>query len=271
MRSFSLTFRHLRQHGWLTKPRGEKTLEIINTAITFEPYERFANFPSRKLSIPYIKAELLWYLRGDRTDLSIVEKAKLWEKMITPEGTLNSNYGAAIFKEGGLDYVVSTLLKDPDSRRAVITILGAQHLYVHNPDVPCTSTLSFLIREGKLHSTVHMRSTDAVYGLTNDIPFFSFVQEAVLISLNDSQTEAKQPIELGSLILFTNSLHVYERHFDMLEKLTSEEVVPVDCPRLKNKFELDFLRIGLIPRFPNNYKFTSWLHDINVQIEDNKK
>lgn len=261
MSSFSRIFHDLKLDGEVVNPRGQKTLELTNYLAALEPYERFANFPSRKLSLPYIRAELLWYLRGDKADLSICDKAKLWREMVTPDGTLNSNYGAYVFKEGQLDYVTSCLLKDRASRRAVITILGKDHLSLANTDVPCTATLGFLIRGNELRCTVTMRSCDAVFGLSNDVPFFSFVQEAVLMGVNDKLTHK---LSLGNLAVFMNSLHVYERHFELLDKLLEEQAVAVPCPRLSGKFEVDLLRLGVLPKDLHRHPFTAWLRDTDI-------
>lgn len=264
MSSFSKIFKDLSINGLIISPRGQKTLELENYLAVFEPYERFANFPSRKLSLNYIKAELLWYLKGDPQDLSICDKAKLWREMVT-DGQLNSNYGSYVFKNGQLDYVVECLLKDPSSRRAIISILGKEHLYLENKDVPCTVSLGFMIRNGELKCTVIMRSCDAIYGMSNDIPFFSFVQECVLVCLNDS---LKDKLLLGQLDLFVQSLHVYDRHWPMLHKLLVEDLVPIWCPKLSSRSELDALRNGLKPvTIGIGNRFTEWLYSPDLVIE----
>ena len=260
MSSFSDIFHDLKSSGSIVSPRGQRTLELTDYLAKFKPYERFANFPSRKLSLPYIKKELLWYLRGDKYDLSICESAKLWQQMIY-DGQLHSNYGQYIFTGSQLDYVVGCLLNDHDSRRAVMSIMGKEHLFLKNTDVPCTMSLGFRIRDGKLCCTVTMRSTDAVYGMSNDIPFFSFVHEAVLVRLNGAQSGER--LELGGLTLFTNSLHVYERHWPMLNRLLTERVEPVDCPRLSGPDEVANLRRGYSPAAYSTAcpPFTAWLHN----------
>lgn len=250
-------------NGQIISPRGQKTLEIENALCTFKPYERFANFPSRKLSLNYIKYELLWYLKGNPNDLSICEKAKIWADMVT-DGRLNSNYGYYIFRCGQLDYVTGCLTVDPASRRAVISILGSQHLYAENKDVPCTVFMAFKIRDKKLTCSVTMRSTDAIFGLTNDIPFFSVVQEMVFSYLREDPRCLVE--EMGNLTLFTNSLHVYERHFSMLETIVAEESAIVNCPRIIDSQEVDDLRAGITPGQKNLMPFSQWL-----LVRDEKK
>lgn len=255
------TFKEI-YHDLLTKgkessPRGQKTIELENYQFTLPAYERFTNFPSRKMSLDYIKWELQWYLKGDRYDLSIKDKAKIWETAIT-DGQINSNYGHYIFKQKGIDYVVECLVKDPDSRRALITILGQEHLYMKNNDVPCTVSLGFRIRNNRLNCSVHMRSNDAIFGMTNDVPFFSFIHECVHVMLLESSRYAGR-LEMGTLTQFAESFHVYERHYDMIKTLIDEDVVPIECPRLQSAEELGMLRNGDHHDASLMYPFSQWL------------
>jgi thymidylate synthase len=202
--------------------------------------------------LPYIKEELKWYLKGNIYDLSICEKAKIWADCVT-DGKLNSNYGKYLFKDGGVDYVVETLLLDHSSRRAVIPILSAGHLQVESRDIPCTVSIGFKIRNSHLYCTVHMRSQDAVFGLGNDVPFFSIVQEMVLAYLQP----AYPWLLLGPLTVFVESLHVYDRHFEMLDRLVTEQPEEfVTIPRLEAEAEVDGLRVGHGLDLP----FTRWLY-----------
>jgi thymidylate synthase len=56
----------------------------------------------------------------------------------------------------------------------------------------------------------NMRSTDLIFGLANDVPAFTFMQEMMAFELG---------LELGAYIHVSNSLHIYERHFEMCEKI----------------------------------------------------
>ena len=245
--TFKQIYQDLWQNGERTSPRGQLTVELINYAYTLSPYDRFAAFPSRNLSIPYIKKELLWYLGGDLSDLSICQHARIWEKCVT-DGKLNSNYGYYVFKRRGIDYVVDCLRHDPDSRRAVITILDHTHQRVGINDVPCTVSIGFRIRGGQVLCTVHMRSQDAVYGMGNDVPFFSIVHEMVCVYLG---------LPMGPLTVFIESFHAYERHFKLLEALCVEDQSCVTCPPITSPQEIDILRAG---DFSPWYDFSRWLY-----------
>jgi thymidylate synthase len=105
---------------------------------------------------------------------------------------------------------------DASSRRAVLNL--SEPDYVLDPalrDVACASTLQFLIRDGRLHAVVNMRSNDAVWGLPYDIFLFSMLQELLASDLG---------LPLGSYFHFVGSLHLYERHFDLARRVLERSV-----------------------------------------------
>ena len=69
---FRNIYRRLVEKGEIVFPRGLKVLEAENFSYELPAYSRFCNFESRKLNIPYIKKEFLWYLNGKKDDLSII-------------------------------------------------------------------------------------------------------------------------------------------------------------------------------------------------------
>lgn len=257
-------YQRLKNNGKLVSPRGMKVLEVENFSISLPPLCRFSNFKVRKLSVNYIKKEFLWYLKGDKFDTSIVNHAKLWKQFINSDGVINSNYGQYIFwschehgRKSQFEFVVEELTRDRDSRRAVITILQPYHTVIDDlTDVPCTYSLGFRVRDNKLNMSSHMRSQDAIYGLGNDIPAFSFVQEMVYAKLKDTYKD----LEMGSHYHVVDSLHVYEKHFQMLDDILSNpEFEDVECPRIKDSTEVDYLIAHNYDGIPSDYQFTHWL------------
>jgi len=259
----------LYQDGKMTSPRGLLIKEIENYSYLLGPYERFINFNSRNLSVKYIKREFLWYLRGDRHDTSIADHAKIWKDTIE-DGVINSNYGQYIFGEmDQFHRVVDILAGDKDSRRASIMILSAEHILHANNDVPCTYALNFRIRNGRirngyqddyLNMSVAMRSQDAIYGMGNDAPAFSFIHEMMLNSLRRYYPNLKY----GLYHHTADSFHVYERHFEMLEKIVKgDEYEEVECPQISGWEEVEFLIAGKFDKIPKEYKFAKWLNDID--------
>jgi thymidylate synthase len=259
--------------GNIISPRGSKVIEVENFMYELPPYVKFQNYDVRKLKFNYIKQELLWYLRHNVHDTSIVNFASIWKDLIQPNGTINSNYGAHLFdtvktnrSSSQFLNVVDILRKDADSRRASMVILTDSHLLC-DIDVPCTYSLNFRIRNNKLNMTVHMRSQDAIFGMGNDAPAFSMIHEMVLNMLEADYPE----LTLGNYTHFADSFHVYERHFELLEKIVSGEATftEIEIPKIANKNEVLFMLTDLhrfyeLGRKYNNYvnsKLTSFNND----------
>lgn len=216
--------------GKETSPRGQKVLEIQNYQLEIDSlYDRFTNFGARNMNLNYIKEEFKWYLKGDPFDDSICKHATMWKKIQQPDGRFHSNYGQYWFgHQQGVKWVLESLQKDPDSRQAVIPMMNASHLYHGNTDVVCTESISFRIRDESLHMSVNMRSNDAIFGVTNDVPCFSFLHEMVAVMLG---------IPVGMYVHKADSMHVYERHFEMLKNLVDNgysDYVRPDVPYMSD-------------------------------------
>jgi len=250
----------------LVSPRGQLVKELENFSYELPPNVRFMNFKSRNFKLDYTRKEILWYLKGDRYDTSICEHAKMWRSLVNADGSINSNYGQYIFgRRSGLicrgnvsqfENVIDTLKNDRDSRRASIMILKDVHLLSDTPDVPCTYSLNFRIRENKLNVSVLMRSQDAIFGMTNDLPAFSIIHEMVFQSLKSTYPDLVQ----GNYHHHCNSFHVYERHFEMVDKIVDgDEFNVVDCPAMSGDDEVKFLIKSEFDDIPETFKFTKWL------------
>lgn len=238
-------------------PRGSLVKEIENYSYTLPAYTRFANFESRKLNIEYIKKEFLWYLRGDKYDKSIIEHAKIWKDMINEDGSIYSNYGQYIFDEiNQFDNVVNTLKNDKESRRASIIILSKEHLFHGVMDFPCTYSINFRIRDNYLNMTVRMRSQDAIYGLGNDAPCFSFIHEMMYCTMKAIYPE----LQYGEYHHSADSFHIYSRHFEMLDKIVAgDKYEHLTIPCISGADEVQYLRNLNFIDIPPNYLFTKWL------------
>lgn len=256
--TFKKIFSDILIRGKKVSPRGQLIIELENYSYELEPYIRFSSFVSRKLSVDYIKQEFLWYLKGDKFDDSITQHAKLWKKLTNKDGSFNSNYGQYFFgTQNQFDVVIDMLVKDKDSRRASIVLLTKEHLSSNTNDVPCTYSINFRIRDNHLNMSVHMRSQDAIYGMGNDAPAFSFLHEMMYNALKEYYPD----IEYGTYHHVADSFHVYEKHFEMIKQIPYDEYIDVHCPRISGPNEVKFLRELNYTDIPIAYKFTHWLCD----------
>jgi thymidylate synthase len=140
---------------------------------------------------------------------------EIWKKVASKEGKINSNYGWCIYStENGSQFkqCVAELKNNPDSRRAVMIYTRPWMHEDYNKDgmsdFICTNTVQYLIRDGKVHALVYMRSNDAVFGYKNDYAWQLYVLYSVA-------AEVGMPV--GDIYWNVASLHIYERHFKLVE------------------------------------------------------
>ena len=210
----------LLRQGHSIEPRGLKTLELSNFNIELKYPERsICTLPNRKLSKKYLHAELNWYKSGELHIAKIRRFSSMWDKLADDYGYVNSNYGywAKIHTNDDnisqWEWCKKELTKDRNSRRAVINYNQVDHKYWDVKDFPCTMFQQFYIRNEKLYSTVCMRSNDLIYGFCYDVPYFTLLQRELAQKLG---------CKVGSYRHFATSMHVYERHFEMITKIAKE-------------------------------------------------
>ncbi|MHB8407799.1 MAG: thymidylate synthase [Acidiferrobacterales bacterium] len=228
-------------------PRGMKIKECLGMNLVLKnPRARLLTCASRETNYGFAVGEFLWYWQG-KQDLETMLYYNKRMKDFSDDGkTLNSAYGYRLkeplthgeekfLKDIGVTDGLTgqwgtacrTLVKDPDSRRAVLLINQPMDQLVADEqgsrDVPCTLSLQFFIREDrqdhkqKLHLHVHMRSNDVVWGLTYDLFSFTLFQECMLLQLKG--WEKFKDLELGNYYHTAGSIHLYERHFELADKI----------------------------------------------------
>ena len=214
-----------------SSPRGLRVKEKLGVQFRIRKARgRLPKIAARNFSLTYFVAETLWYLSGSNSTDWISRYASFWKDISDDGKTANSAYGARIFRShprignGKIvqwDYVKEELRRDPDSRRAVIHIKTPDDSVVSSKDVPCTLALQFFIRNNHLDLHVNMRSSDIILGLAYDVPAFTTMQEILANELG---------VDLGEYVHTSNSLHCYERDFDMLNDIVEEgsAVFPVN-------------------------------------------
>jgi hypothetical protein len=141
--------------------------------------------------------------------------------------TGQSAYGPRVGQQ--LRLVVDELMKDMDSRRAVIIISRPDEPL---EDRPCTVSMQFqTTRPGDLLTTVTMRSSDAVWGLPYDLIQFAFMSFAVSSCLGI--TNGMMMINIGNAHVYNKTAHLaraYKRwgFFNGLKPLVSGVSDPMD-------------------------------------------
>lgn len=161
--------------------------------------------------------ELLWYLaRNDRLDF-IRRYVKQYEKESADGLTVHGAYGPRLFSMRGginqIENVIDLLKRRESTRRAVVQLFNAEDIAHEYKEIPCTTTMQFLVRDNRLHMVVTMRSNDAFKGLPHDVFCFTMLQEMVATKLEK---------ELGDYQQFVGSMHLYSDDFEETKKYLAE-------------------------------------------------
>jgi thymidylate synthase len=230
--------------GEASSPRGMLTLELFPLSFTLlDSRRRRVLNPMRKWSFPLALGEFCWHVSGSNELQFIEYYASHWREFTEDGATIRGScYGHRVFNKtqagtSQWERLVQTLKADPDSRRAVLYFSdSADYFDSNSKDVPCATSLQFVVRLGCLHAITHMRSNDAIWGLPYDVFLFTMLQELLACELG---------IELGSYSHSVTSIHLYERHFELAKQIV--EYGPSEflgMPKMKNHAQLPlFLKL----------------------------
>jgi len=237
---------YLMEEGMTNHARGTTSKELLDVALVVEdPRLCLYSNKVRGSQQKYIAAEFLWYYAG-RNDVGFISKwAKFWETIQNPDGTANSAYGNLIFTKkndhGSTQYqwAIQSLMNDSNTRQAILHFNTPEHQYQTNKDFVCTMYANLHIRQNKLYMSVFMRSNDAVWGTPTDVAFFCSLQMQIHSHLKNIYPD----LELGSYTHVANSYHVYDRHYDLANRMCEADFVPVQLPEI----EVDLIDIDGSP------------------------
>ena len=202
--------RSLLRRGAAIRAKKGRAREFTGVLIKLsDPRARFSRTEGRGTLISFL-GETLWYLSGSDSLAQIEYYIANYRSFIgaSPRATRAPGaYGPRLFA-GGENSQMSRLLKTmrdkqgkSDTRQAVVQVFDRRDLRPTNGDVPCTTTLQFLPRKGRLDMCVTMRSNDIYRGFPGDVFAFTFIQEMAARTLG---------LEVGAYSHFVGSLHLYD-------------------------------------------------------------
>jgi len=196
---------------FVTDKSGVKTIEWVGASFMANEETIFG-----PVNWDYVDKEIQWY---NSCSLNVNDipgnTPEIWKQVADPDGFINSNYGWCVYHpDNGYQYQAAKdeLLKNRDSRRAIMIYTRPTMHFDYNfngrSDFMCTNAQQYVIRDNKLHVIVQMRSNDVVFGYRNDRAWADHVLSKLA---NDLE------IDKGNIYWQVGSLHVYERHFDLVK------------------------------------------------------
>lgn len=202
---FADACRLVSRHGRPVNPRGLATREVLGVHLCLtEARRRLVDVPPvRVLNPAFAVAEAVWILSGSDEPWIFDYNRAL--RRYADGGRLRGAYGPRLRRWGSevdqLDRVRRLLMRDPDTRQAVVQLFDPGRDWVGHRDVPCTVGYRFFIRSGHLHMHTTMRSQDLWLGFPYDVFTATVLHELLAGWLG---------VEPGEYHHHVDSLHLYE-------------------------------------------------------------
>jgi thymidylate synthase len=189
-------------NGDLVAPRGMMTRELMGVQLRMnDSTMNIVTVPERKLNYSFMCAEFLWMITGqNRIDLIEPYNSKIASfAAAAGDYTFQGAYGVKLLDQ--LPWAIECLREDATARQAVVNIWRERAK--KTPDVPCTLSFQFMLRNDALDLIVTMRSNDVWLGTPYDVFNFTMLQQMVATELG---------VKRGRYIHTAGSFHLYERN-----------------------------------------------------------
>lgn len=187
-----------------------------------DPQDQLLTLKNRGYNPYFAIIEAAWIIHGSNQLAPLESVISDYSKYSDDGITLNGAYGFRMrnyFGEDQLKQAITLLKKEPNTRRAVITLYAPNDLIKNSKDIPCNTTIYIKIRDEKLDLTVLNRSNDLFLGIPYNVFVFNCLQKYIA-----NQLELKPGVQRH----FTDSLHLYRENFErvknVIQKNSKEEI-----------------------------------------------
>jgi thymidylate synthase len=239
MRQYLDFLRHIRQHGARKDDRtGTGTLSVFGYQMRFDLADGFPLVTTKRLHLPSIIHELLWFLSGDTNVRYLREHGvSIWDEWADENGNLGPVYGKqwrswATADGRSIDQLarVALQLKDnPNSRRIIVSAWNVGELD-QMALLPCHAFFQFYVAEGRLSCQLYQRSADALLGVP-----FNIASYALLTHMLAQQSD----LRAGEFIWTGGDCHLYLNHLEQADLQLTRS--PYPSPRLSIRRRPDSL------------------------------
>jgi thymidylate synthase len=230
MKQYLELMRRIRTAGVRKGDRtGTGTLALFGQQLRFDLAPGFPLVTTKKIHLPAVIFELLWFLRGDTNIAWLHEHGvSIWDEWADERGELGPVYGkqwrAWRAADGRvIDQITQALERlksDPDSRRNLVSAwnvgeLGSMRL------LPCHAFFQLQVAAGRLSCQVYQRSADMFLGVP-----FNLASYALLTHMLAQQCD----LAPGELIWTGGDCHLYLNHLEQADQQLAR--TPFEPPRL---------------------------------------
>jgi thymidylate synthase len=230
MNAYLELLRQVRTQG---SPKGDRTgtgtRSLFGHQLRFDLSAGFPLVTTKKIHLPAVVHELLWFLRGDTNTRYLRDHGvTIWDEWADRHGELGPVYGHQWRRWGAADgrqidqisAALSLLRTNPDSRRIVVSAWNVGELEQMALQ-PCHALFQFYVAGGRLSCQLYQRSADVFLGVP-----FNIASYALLTHMMAQQSD----LQPGEFIWTGGDCHLYVNHFEQADLQLSR--TPYPLPRL---------------------------------------
>ncbi len=248
MKAYLDLLQHIIENGVQKGDRtGTGTLSVFAHQMRFDLQQGFPLLTTKKLHLPSIIHELLWFLSGE-TNIDYLKQhnVRIWNEWATESGEIGPLYGkqwTAWQTPGGetinqIAQVIETLKTNPNSRRMIVSAWNPADLpdesvspqqNVENGKMAlaaCHAFFQFYVAEGRLSCQLYQRSADTFLGVP-----FNIASYALLTHMVAQQTG----YEVGEFIWTGGDVHLYNNTLEQAKIQLQREPYPLPRLHIKRK------------------------------------
>jgi thymidylate synthase len=230
MQEYLRLMRHVREQGVRKNDRtGTGTLSVFGWQMRFDLGAGFPLVTTKKVHLPSIIHELLWFLSGD-TNVRYLRQhgVSIWNEWADADGELGPVYGrqwrAWRTADGRvidqMTAAVEQLRSNPDSRRTIVSAWNVGDLE-DMALLPCHALFQFYVARGRLSCQLYQRSADIFLGVP-----FNIASYALLTHMIAQQCD----LQPGEFIWSGGDCHLYTNHLEQADEQLERSPLPL--PRL---------------------------------------
>ena len=223
--------RHILKEGADKGDRtGTGTKSVFGYQMRFDLAEGFPMVTTKKLHLPSIVHELLWFLKGDTNVRYLQENGvRIWNEWADENGDLGPVYGKQWRKWEARDgriidqvqQAIEAIKTNPNSRRIIVSAWNVGELD-EMALMPCHAFFQFHVADGRLNCQLYQRSADVFLGVP-----FNIASYALLTHMMAQVCD----LEPGVFVHTLGDAHLYNNHLDQARLQITREPLPL--PTLK--------------------------------------
>lgn len=239
---------------------GTGTISIFAHQMRFNLNEGFPLITTKKIHIPSVVHELLWFLSGDTNTKYLTDNnIRIWNEWADENGNLGPVYGAQWRKWQTKDgkhidqikQVIEKIKTNPDSRRIIVSSWNVGEIEKMALP-PCHTFFQFYVANNKLSCQLYQRSADIFLGVPFNIASYSLLTHMIAQQCN---------LGVGDFIWTGGDCHIYTNHIEQVNLQLSR------IPKKLAKLVINNEASDIFNYKFEDFEFIDYIHDEPIKAQ----